>query len=274
MTNPSSVSRRGWLSASALTLLGCGTATSAAEAENPSLGASANPATAAPQNEDDRRGLALVGDRIDDYCSAHTVAESPAMQAIARETVETTEMWIMMIGPVEGALLRMLVQLSRARRIIEVGTFTGYSAIAMAEGLPDDGELITCDISEEWTAIARRHWQTSPHGSKIDLRLAPAAETLASLDGPFDFAFIDADKAAYPDYWDAIVPKLSPGGIIVCDNVLAGGRVAASGESQARTMAAFNDKVAQDARVESLMLPLRDGVSISRKRLQSSRGSG
>lgn len=209
------------------------------------------------------RGLHLVSDEVDAYCEAHTMAESPAMRAIAEQTRAQIDMWIMMIGPVEGALLRLLVQLRGAKRVIEIGTFTGYSAIAMAEGLPEDGRLITCDISEEWTAIAKQHWATSPHGHKIQLELGPAIETLARLDGPFEFAFIDADKAAYPDYWDAIVPKLAPGGLILADNVLAGGRVT-TGEAAA--MAAFNDKVRADARVESLMLPLRDGVTIARKR--------
>jgi len=266
MADPTTLSRRRWLGAGALGLLGCGTSTgTAAPASSTQTSPSAAAQTRRDDDDDDRRGLALVGERVDEYCTAHTMAESPAMAAIARETVEATQMWIMMIGPVEAALLRLLVRLRGAKRVIEIGTFTGYSAIAMAEALPEGGELITCDISEEWTAIARRHWQTSPHGAKIDLRLGPAAETLATLDGPFDFAFIDADKAAYPDYWDAVVPMLSPGGIVVCDNVLAGGQVAAEGEGKARTMAAFNAKVASDDRVESLMLPLRDGVSISRK---------
>ena len=208
------------------------------------------------------RGLHLVSAEIDAYCEAHTMAESPAMRAIAEQTRAEIDMWIMMIGPVEAALLRLFVQLLGARRVVEVGTFTGYSAMAMAEGLPDDGELITCDISEEWTAIARRHWATSPHGAKIRLELGPASETLARLEGAIDLAFIDADKAAYPEYWDAIVPKLSPGGLIIADNVLAGGRVA-SGE--APTMAAFNTKVREDARVQTLMLPLRDGVTVARR---------
>ena len=210
----------------------------------------------------DRQALHLVSDEVDAYCEAHTMAESPTMRAIAEQTRAEIDLWIMMIGPVEGALLRLLVQLRGARRVVEIGTFTGYSAIAMAEGLPDGGELITCDISEEWTAIARQHWATSPHGAKIQLRLGPALDTLATLDGPFELAFIDADKAAYPDYFDAILPKLAPGGLLVADNVLAGGRVA-TGEAEG--MAAFNDKVRADPRVETLMLPLRDGVTITRK---------
>jgi caffeoyl-CoA O-methyltransferase len=175
-------------------------------------------------------------------------------------------MWIMMVGPMEAALLRLLVQLAGARRVLEVGTFTGYSAMAMAEGLPEDGRLVTLDISEEWTAIARKHWATSPHGDKIELRLGPAAETLKALEGPFDVAFIDADKEAYPGYWDAIVPMLRPGGIMIVDNVLAGGRVVEPDDPRATAMAAFNDKVRADARVQPVMLPIRDGVTIALKR--------
>lgn len=266
------LSRRRWFSAGVgagaglAALLGC---RGSSQASQPAPDVTPQPADvdAAPTNlrPDDKRGLSLVDARVDDYCSVHTVAESEVMRAIARDTLEQTDMWIMMIGPVEAALLRLLVQLRGAKRVVEVGTFTGYSAMAMAEGLPEGGELITCDISEEWTAIARRHWATSPHGAKIELRLAPASETLAALDGPIDLAFVDADKGGYPDYWDAIIPKLSPGGLIICDNVLAGGRVALDGAEGARSMAAFNAKVASDARVESLMLPMRDGVSISRK---------
>lgn len=214
------------------------------------------------EREGSSRALHLVSGEVDAYCEAHSLAESPTMQAIAEQTRAEIDLWIMMVGPVEAALLRLLVQLRGARRVLEIGTFTGYSAIAMAEGLPDDGELITCDISEEWTTIARKHWAQSPHGGKIHLKLGPALATLATLDGPFELAFIDADKAAYPDYFDAIIPKLAPGGLLVADNVLAGGRVV-SGEAEA--MAAFNAKVRADPRVEALMLPIRDGVTIARK---------
>jgi caffeoyl-CoA O-methyltransferase len=186
------------------------------------------------------------------------------MRAIADETRASTEMSIMMVGPMEAALLRLLVQLVGAKRVLEVGTFTGYSAIAMAEGLPKDGRLVTLDISEEWTAIARKHWATSPHGAKIQLELGPAAQTLRKLEGPFDVAFIDADKEAYPDYWDAIVPLMRTGGIVVVDNVLAGGRVVAPDDARAKAIAAFNDKVRADDRVEPVMLPIRDGVTIAR----------
>lgn len=210
--------------------------------------------------------FALVDPAISAYAEEHTAPESEVMRAIADETHAATEWSIMMVGPLEAALLRMLVRVRGARRVIEVGTFTGYSAIAMAEGLPDDGSIVTCDISEEWTAIARKHWARSPHGRKITLKLGPAAETIPALPGPFELAFIDADKESYPVYWDLLVPKMAPGGLLVVDNVLAGGSVVAPDGPRARSMAAFNRKVRADSRVETLMLPLRDGVTIARVR--------
>ena len=225
-------------------------------------GDSTGPSPSASSADDG--ALSLVGSSVNTYCDAHTVPQSDAMRAIYEETRANEEMWIMMIGAVEAALLRLMVQLGGAKRVLEVGTFTGYSAMAMAEGLPDDGELITLDISEQWTAIAKKHWATSPHGKKIRLMLGPAAETLGTLEGPFDVAFVDADKSGYPGYWDAIVPMMRQGGLVICDNVLAGGRVAAPDGERAESMHAFNEKVASDARVQPIMLPIRDGVSISR----------
>ncbi len=231
-----------------------------AESGQPAAGS--EPAPAAPRGG----GLGLVDDAVSRYAEAHTIGESDTMRAIAEETRATIDMWIMMVGPMEAALLRKLVQLVGAKRVLEVGTFTGYSAIAMAEGLPSDGRIVTLDISEEWTAIARKHWATSPHGSKIDLRLGPALDTLRELEGPFDVGFIDADKESYPDYWDAIVPKIRPGGLVIVDNVLAGGRVVEPEDDRSKAMAAFNEKVKNDTRVEPVMLPIRDGVTLARRK--------
>ena len=232
-----------------------------AESGQPSAGS--GPAPAAPSGGG---GLGLVDEAVSRYAEEHTIPESDTMRAIAEETRATIEMWIMMVGPMEAALLRQLVQLVGAKRVVEVGTFTGYSAIAMAEGLPSDGRLVTLDISEEWTAVARKHWATSPHGKKIQLELGPALETLRKLEGPFDVAFIDADKEAYPDYWDAIVPMIRPGGLVIVDNVLAGGRVVAPDDARSQAIAAFNTKVKGDTRVEPVMLPIRDGVTIARRK--------
>ncbi|MEM6991221.1 MAG: O-methyltransferase [Myxococcota bacterium] len=272
---PRDIGRRTWMSGSAtlslLPLLAC-----RAQAGAPKPGSAApggesdtstndNPPPSSPPGASaDDGALSLVGSSVAAYCDDHTVPQSPAMRAIYEETRASEEMWIMMIGAVEAALLRLMVQLTGAKRVLEVGTFTGYSAIAMAEGLPSDGKLITLDISERWTAIAKKHWASSAHGNKIELRLGPAADTLATLKGPFDVAFIDADKSGYPGYWDAIVPMMRRGGLVICDNVLAGGRVAAPDGGRAATMHAFNEKVSGDTRVAPIFLPVRDGVSISR----------
>ncbi len=275
---PDLLSRRGWLltaGASGLwPLLGlsCGTTRSSdsSPASEPmpdqsasASSSSADATTSAPRSQTE---LSMVANDVASYAEAHTVAESAVMKAIAEETRRATEWSIMMIGPLEATLLRMLVRLTTARRVVEVGTFTGYSAIAMAEGLPDDGRIYTLDISEEWTAIARRHWAKSPHGRKIELTLGPAADTLPGIAGPVDLAFVDADKESYPTYWDLLVPKMRPGGVIVCDNVLAGGRVVDPNTPRSKSMAAFNDKVRADDRVEPLMLPIRDGVTLAQVR--------
>ena len=155
---------------------------------------------------------------------------------------------------------------SGAKRAVEIGTFTGYSALSIAEGLPDDGRLTCCDVSEEWTAIARRYWALAPWGHKIELRLAPALETLGQLEGPIDFAFVDADKSNYVNYWEALLPKMCAGGLIVADNVLWSGTVLAPDTESARAIAEFNRYVAADDRVEQVMLTVRDGITIARKR--------
>jgi len=268
-------SRRGWLSAAGasglLPLLGCTKTPSSDPSGAPDPTPMPTAAAAKTTTSDStapRRSteLTMVGDDVAAYAEAHTVAESATMRAIAEETHRATDWAIMMIGPLEAALLRLMARLTRARRVIEVGTFTGYSAIAMAEGLPDDGRIITCDISEEWTAIAKRHWARSPHGSKIDLKLGPATDTIPTLTDSFDLAFIDADKESYPAYWDLIVPKMRPGGVLVVDNVLAGGRVVHPNTPRSTRMAAFNDKVRADDRVEPMMLPIRDGVTLAQVR--------
>ena len=133
----------------------------------------------------------------------------------------------------------------------------------MAEGLPDDGTLTTCDVDSATTAIARKYWRQSPHGEKIELRLGPALETIRDIEGPLDLVFIDADKVSYIDYWEAVVPKMRRGGLIVADNVLWSGRVVSPDDANAKALAAFNDHVAADARVEQVMLPIRDGVTVA-----------
>jgi caffeoyl-CoA O-methyltransferase len=172
----------------------------------------------------------------------------------------------MMVGPLEGALLKLLIRLTGAKRVLEIGMFTGYSALAMAEGLPEDGQLITCDVNPETTEIARRYFAESPHGHKIEIKLGPARETLKALNGPFDLCFIDADKGSYDDYYDRAIDLVRPGGLIVLDNMLRGGRVLSPRDQDTRTVAALNDRIRKDQRVENVLLPIRDGIMLAYRR--------
>lgn len=207
----------------------------------------------------------LLDPAIVEYADRYTSESAPLYGRLVRETEESTLVPAMQLGRLEGRLLTFLVRISGARRAIELGTFTGYSALSIAEGLPEDGRLVTCDIDERTTEIARRYFVEAPWGHKIDLRLAPALETLAALEGPFDFAFLDADKERYIEYWEALVPKVRPGGLLVIDNVLWSGTVLAPRTRGAKAVAAFNEHVARDSRVETVLLAIRDGLTLARK---------
>jgi caffeoyl-CoA O-methyltransferase len=176
----------------------------------------------------------------------------------------------MQIAPEQGAFLTVLTRLIGARNAIEIGTFTGYSALCIARGLPADGRLTCCDVSEEWTAVGRRAWEAAGVADRIDLRIAPALDTLAALpaDAAFDLAFIDADKPNYANYFDALVPRMRANGAILVDNVLWDGRVLQPDANDENTVAirAFNDKIAHDDRIEPVMLPIADGLTLCRKR--------
>jgi caffeoyl-CoA O-methyltransferase len=200
------------------------------------------------------------------YCDAHTTPDSPHCAAIAEETRRVSEKSGMLIGPTAGTFLTVLARAIGARRALEIGTFTGYSALKLAEGLPDDGEVVTCDIDEKTTAVARRHWSASPHGRKISLRLGPASETLREIPGSFDIVFIDADKERCIEYWETCVPRLRSGGLVVVDNVLWSGRVLDPKEKDAVAIAAFNDHAVRDPRVVAAMLTVRDGITVACKR--------
>lgn len=211
--------------------------------------------------------MQLTPPEINAYCEAHTTDLSPLFQKLREETYAKTTAPQMQVGKIEGSFLKFLVGISGARKIVELGTFTGFSALAMAEALPEDGELITCDVDAKNTQIAREHWSMSPHGKKIQLRIGPALETLKSFSPEsIDFVFIDADKANYANYWDATVPLVRKNGLIVVDNVLWSGRVLNPQEKSDKDIAAFNSHAKKDIRMEAVMLPVRDGMLIARKR--------
>ncbi|WP_431686114.1 O-methyltransferase [Hahella sp. NBU794] len=213
-----------------------------------------------------------MNDSLYQYLQVTGVRESKVLHALRDET-NRHEMARMQIAPEQGQFLTLLTKLTGARKAIEVGTFTGYSSICIAEGLPKDGKLICCDVSEEWTSIARRYWCLAGLTDRIDLRLAPAMETLNKLldEGharTFDFAFIDADKTNYDSYYEACLRLLRPGGLIAVDNVLWDGKVADPRERDDDTCAirALNEKLMRDKRIDYSMVPIADGVSLARKK--------
>ncbi len=211
----------------------------------------------------------LLSDALDAYVRAHTEPPDPIARDLIAETA-ALPMAGMQIGPDEAGLLALLVRISGARDLIEVGTFTGYSSLAMASALPEGGRLLCCDVSAEWTAIARRYWRRAGVANRIELRLAPAIETLRALPaGPqFDLAFLDADKERYPDYFAELVPRLRPGALLLADNVLWSGAVVddADGRESTAGLRRFNQLAVQDDRLETVLLPAFDGLSISRRR--------
>ena len=210
--------------------------------------------------------LTLVPEEIEKYAHSHTTPESDLYRRLREETFAEMQYPQMQVGRVEGTFLKTLVRLRGARRVLEIGMFTGYSALMMAEGLAEGGRLITCDIDPKAEAIARRYFAESPHGSKIEVRIGPALETLRTLSGDFDMAFIDADKTNYPSYYEECVRLLRPGGLIVADNVLWSGKVLDPGDDDTRAIAAFNDRVQADPRVENVCLTIRDGMMLIWKR--------
>ncbi len=205
---------------------------------------------------------------LEDYAAEHSTAEPELLAAVAAETRGTLSAPQMMVGPLEGRFLEMLVHLSGAGRVLEIGTFSGYSALSMAGALPAGGRIVTCEIDTETAEVARRHFEASPWADRIDLRVGPALETIATLVGPFDLVFIDAEKTEYRDYYEAVLPLLSERGVIAVDNVLWSGKVLdPSDDSDAtRAIRAFNDHVAADERVVAVMLTIRDGVTLIRRR--------
>jgi caffeoyl-CoA O-methyltransferase len=205
------------------------------------------------------------------YLIAHSSQVDEVLAALAEETLRLfPDSAQMQIGPEQGTFMTLLTRLAGVRRGIEVGTFTGYSSICLARGLGEGGRLICCDVSEEWTSVARAYWDKAGVADRIELRLGPALGTLRALPaGPaFDLAFIDADKTGYISYWEEIVPRIRPGGAILVDNTFSGGRVTDPDSHNATVQAIrdFNDHAAADDRVELVMLPIGDGLTLARKR--------
>lgn len=204
-----------------------------------------------------------------EYVVAAGARQDELLARVERETAELGSIAVMQIAPDQGALITFLVEAIGARRAVEVGTFTGYSAICIARGLAPGGSLICCELSEEYAAIARGNLEAGGLGDRVDIRVGPAAETLAALEPePIDFAFVDADKASYPGYYEALLPRMRPGGLIMLDNVLQGGRVLepAGDDKSARILHDLNAAIATDDRVDLVMLPIADGISLLRKR--------
>jgi caffeoyl-CoA O-methyltransferase len=205
------------------------------------------------------------------YLVAHSSQPDRVLTDLAAETASSfPDAAGMQIGPEQGTFMTLLTRLSGARSALEIGTFTGYSSICIARGLADGGRLICCDVSDEWTSVARRYWAAAGLADTIELRLGPAAATLAALpaDQRFDLAFIDADKTGYVGYWDAVVPRIQAGGVILVDNTLSHGRVVelADTSTNVQGIRDFNDHASADNRVELVLLPVGDGLTLARKK--------
>lgn len=210
--------------------------------------------------------MPMIDPDIENYAAAHSEKPGALLEKLREETFASMEAPRMQVGPLEGDFLRLLVRLSRAKRILEIGMFTGYSALMMAEGLPEDGELITCEVNPKAEEMARRYFAQSPHGRKIQIRMGPAQETIRTLQGPLDLVFIDADKENYGAYYEAVLPLVRQGGLIVADNTLWSGRVLAPQAESDRAIVAFNTQVANDPRVEKVLVTVRDGMMLAWKR--------
>jgi caffeoyl-CoA O-methyltransferase len=208
----------------------------------------------------------IVDPGLERYAEEHSSEVPELLARLERETLETMKSPQMLSGRTEGQLLRLLVKTLGAKRVLEVGTFTGYSALMMASALPSDGELITLERDAGAEEVARRYFAESEHGPRIRLLIGPALDTLASLAGPFDFAFLDADKENYPRYYERILELLRPGGMIAVDNVLWSGKVLDPRDEETKAIHALNERARRDPRVDTVLLTVRDGVLLARKR--------
>ena len=203
----------------------------------------------------------FIDEKIEQYAFDHTSEEGELLRRLEEETYEKLEIPQMTTGRIEARLLKLLARLVGARRILEIGTFGGYSALSMAEALPEEGTLVTCEEDPVAIAFAQKYFSESPHGKKITQMEGPALESIKKLTGTFDMAFIDADKINYSNYYEAILPMIRPGGLIAVDNVLWSGRVLDPQDESDRAIHQFNERVVNDQRVESVLLTVRDGLN-------------
>jgi predicted O-methyltransferase YrrM len=209
----------------------------------------------------------IVPEDIERYAAEHTTPPEPLLAELAEETRATLEQPQMLVGPVQGRLLELLVYGLGARRVLEIGTFSGYSALSMAAGLPADGRIDTCEVNARHAEVASRYIARSSFAKQITVHVGPALETIAKLDGEFDFVFIDADKSGYVAYYEAVLPRLSERGLIAADNTLSNGRVLDDEvQGSTRAIVEFNEHVRRDDRVIGVLLALRDGVTLIRRR--------
>jgi caffeoyl-CoA O-methyltransferase len=213
----------------------------------------------------------LVPPDIEAYAQAHSWRESEVCRALREETYRTMPFPQMLVGPLEGAFLKMMVRLVKATRVLEIGMFTGYSALCFAEALPETGLVVTCEIDEKAAALARRYFARCSHGRKIVVKMGPALETMQTLSGPFDLIFIDADKANYPNYYRRALELVSASGVVLIDNVLWSGQVLKEPPPDEGTAAIqeLNRLVASDSRVDAVLLTIRDGVLVVTPKAQS-----
>lgn len=210
-----------------------------------------------------------ISDELHEYLVAHGAPPDPVQKSLIEETAKLGRVAGMQIAPDQGAFMAWLARALGAKQVVEVGVFTGYSTLCLARGLPEGGRVLALDVSEEWTAIGRRHWEQAGVADRIELRIGPALESLQALphEPRFDLAFIDADKTGYAGYVEEILPRLHTGGVILVDNVLWAGAVVDPERQDADTLAirAFNDAMAQDPRVDPVMIPVSDGLTLLRK---------
>jgi len=210
--------------------------------------------------------MKMIDEAIEDYAFRVTQAEPGNLQKLVEQTHKVMEHPGMITGRIEGRFLKLLVQLVQPQLILEVGTYTGYSALSMAEGLAENGKIITCDIDPKAQKFAQAAFDTSPYGHKIDLRMGPAIDTIRKLTATIDLSFIDADKENYPLYYEEILARTRPGGVIIIDNTLWSGRVLDPQDIDSKAIARLNEIICKDTRVENVLLTVRDGIQLVRKK--------